>query len=615
MRNHFIRIADVFFRFIVAEKRRATTVILTLKNGFVGLVLVSAVSLSAIDFAAAADPVKPGGVAAHWKVKPDPPTQPVEWPASLAVSIQQPPRIEEILFPQGHSPFCMVGLDAYESQKGELWNLATGKRVGAIQGTPPKAIKRALSADGKYMALAILDRAQANDIEVWSLETGKQISRFQADERNYSMTILDFAGPDEVLTYTLGQTNGKFGHHLRVWDAKTGNSARQIDLDKNLSGDQRYDISPGRNLLVSIMASDAVIYDLQTGQEKGTITPPNRTEDGQSVSLDGVRFSPDGTELGCLCSGGRGSIIATYDLANGDQKSKCELTAAMKASLQHPASYKGPALEYVSQPNGFLWYGSGFVDRETGLLLWTYKQGILEFSHWRRIITPAGMIVSTGGNGARKIQVVPFPAEDLEQALTDYRSDKPALIKPGEKVKVVVKVTEVRFGTKEEATKAIEEVLAERLADDGLEVADDGNTILNVKYKEGAGKVLKEIKGGSSRGGGTPTGRTVQSTAAEVDLSWTTKDGKTKVFAHKLDLDPSMLTVRTNEEVTAAVAHKQVFAILKLQLAGLPMPFFVPLDKSGLSLPMVSNSSMAAPLSKADALKKKIEARKNLGKK
>ena len=588
---------------------------LNFKNCFVAVGLLVATSLFSSGFAVAADPVKPGGVAARWKVKPDPPSQPIEWPAALSVNIQQPPRIEEILLPQGHSQFVLTGLDAYESQKAELWNLATGKRVGAIQGTPPKAIKRALSEDGKYLALSILDRAQANDIEVWSLETGKRLSKFQADDRAYSMTILDFAGPDEVLTYTFGQTAGKFGYHLRVWDAKTGNSVRQMDLDKNLSGDQRYDISPGRNLLVSIMSSDAVIYDLQTGQEKGSITPPNRMEDGQSVNLDGVRFSPDGTELGCLSGGSRGSIISTYDLANGDQKSKCELTAAMKSSLQHPASYKGPALEYVSQPNGFLWYGSGFVDRETGLLLWTYKQGILEFSHWRRIITPAGMIVSTGGHDVRKIQVVPFPAADLEKALADYRSDKAALIKPGEKVKVVVKVTDVRFGTKDEATKEIEGVLAERLADDGLEVADDGGTILNVKYKESAGKVLKEMKGGTIRGGGTPTGKTVQSTAAEVEMSWTTKDGKTKVFEHKLDLDPSMLTVRSNEEVTDAVAHKQVFAILKLQLAGLPMPFYVPLEKGGLTLPMVTNSSMAAPLSKEDALKKKIEAKKNLGKK
>lgn len=588
---------------------------LNFKNGFVAVRLLVAAALVSSGFAVAADPVKPGGVAARWKVKPDPPSQPIEWPASLSLNIQQPPRIEEILLPHGHSQFVLTGPDAYESQKAELWNLATGKRVGAIQGTPPKAIKRALSEDGKYLALSILDRAQANDIEVWSLETGKRLSKFQADDRAFSMTILDFAGPDEVLTYTLGQTGGKFGYHLRVWDAKTGNSVRQMDLDKNLSGDQRYDISPGRNLLVSIMASDAVIYDLQTGQEKGTVTPPNRMEDGQSVNLDGVRFSPDGTELGCLSGGGRGSIISTYDLASGDQKSKCELTAAMKSSLQHPASYKGPALEYVSQPNGFLWYGSGFVDRETGLLLWTYKQGILEFSHWRRIITPAGMIVSTGGHDVRKVQVVPFPAADLEKAVADYRSDKAALIKPGEKVKVVVKVTDVRFGTKDEATKEIEGVLAERLADDGLEVADDGGTILNVKYKESAGKVLKEMKGGTIRGGGTPTGKTVQSTAAEVELSWTTKDGKTKVYEHKLDLDPSMLTVRSNEEVTDAVAHKQVFAILKLQLAGLPMPFYVPLEKGGLTLPMVTNSSMAAPLSKEDALKKKIEAKKNLGKK
>ena len=51
-----------------------------------------------------------------------------------------------------------------------------------------------------------------------------------ADERNLSMTILDFAGPDEVLTYTFGQQNGKFGYHLRIWDAKTGQVAAAVRL-------------------------------------------------------------------------------------------------------------------------------------------------------------------------------------------------------------------------------------------------------------------------------------------------------------------------------------------------------------------------------------------------
>jgi hypothetical protein len=65
-----------------------------------------------------------------------------------------------------------------------------------------------------------------------------------------------------------------------------------------------------------------------------------------------------------------------------------------------------------------------------------------------------------------------------------------------------------------------------------------------------------------------------------------------------------------NQIDTPDKAREQVFAILKRQLAGLPMPYFVPTDKSLAMLPLTTSSDMVAPLSPQDAMKKKIEAKK-----
>src|SRR4029077_2629429 len=129
--------------------------------------------------------------------------------------------------------------------------------------------------------------------------------------------------------------------------------------------------------------------------------------------------------------------------------------------------------------------------------------------------------------------VLAFPVEKMKESLAAYRADAPALVKPGEKEKVSVKGGEVRFGKPEDAQKSIETVLAERLADDGLEVSDDGATALAVQWKEMEGKTLQEVKGGTPFGrGGTPTGRTVQSTAGELQMKWTSQDGKTTIYEH-----------------------------------------------------------------------------------
>ncbi|HEY2253523.1 MAG TPA: hypothetical protein VGH74_20755, partial [Planctomycetaceae bacterium] len=145
---------------------------------------------------------------------------------------------------------------------------------------------------------------------------------------------------------------------------------------------------------------------------------------------------------------------------------------------------------------------------------------------------------------------------------------------------------------------------------DGLEVGDEGRTLLTVNYKEGVGQTLQEVKGGNRRGGGVPTGRTVQSTSGELQLKWTTKDGKTKIYEHTVNLDPTRLTIRDDGEATDEKARQAVFGILKVQLAGLPMPYFVPEDKSLVALPLATASEMAAPLSAKDAMKKKIDAKK-----
>lgn len=547
-----------------------------------------------------------------WNIKPDPPKSTIEWPEKLNLSIEQPPQAEELLFPTSPSEFCVAGLKAYESDKASLWNLATGKRMGTISGAPRKALRRALSPDGKYMALVVIDPNAPNDVEVWSMESGKRLSAFSADTPEMSLSVLDFAGPGEVLTYTFGQQNGKFANHMRVWAAEKGMPLRQFDFERHISGVDKYDISPGRNYFATIDFPDVKILNLQTGNVNATIAPPTRTEQDQSVTIESVRFSPDGTEIALLCEGQAALVIAIHDLATGKKKLTRDVTAAQKTSLQHAPSYKGPHVEFVTVPNGFLLYGSGFIERDTGLMIWNYRQDSLEFSHWKRILTPAGLIVSTGKSGTRKLHVKPFPAEKLAQAVEAYRGQGTALVKPGEKVKLSVKVSEVRFGKPADAQKSLETVLAERLAEDGLEVADDGSTVMTVQYKETAGKVLQEFKGGSPLGkGGVATGRSVQSTAGELKIKWTSKDGKTQIYNDVIHLDPSRLTVRETGELTDDKIREQVFAILKIQLAGLPMPYFFPADKSLMPLPMLTTSDMAGPAASAEeALKAKIEAKK-----
>ena len=552
--------------------------------------------------------------AAGWEVKPDPPANPVKWPDKLSLDIAQSDRADELLFPSNLSEYVLAGLKHYESDGGELWNLTTGKRVASMKGSPVKAHKRALSPDGQYLAIAALGGDIPGLVEVWSLSSGKKTASIQADEAKMSMTILDFAGPGELLTYTFGNPSGKFVHHLRIWDVQTGKSLRQFDLTQNLSGDDHYQITPGRRYLASLMSRQVEFFDLTNGSKAGALTPPSKTEAGENVSPESFRFSPDGSEVAVLSDSFNASVIRTFDMATGDAKLTHDLPS-FKFGLQHASSYKGPSLDYATDASAFLLFGSALVDHESGLVLWTYQSPPADYNHWQRILTPNGLISSVGPKRACKVQVVKYPAEAMRKSLAALQKDVPAYVKPGDKVAVAVTVGKLQHSDPEKTRADIIKAITERLSNDGIEVADDGTSVIALDYQEGKGKTLQEVQGGKGPIGGTATGKSVTATAATLAIKWTTRDGKTKIWESQLALDPSFISIREGE-ATDAKARDQMFAMLQRQVANQPFPYFVPEDKSLSPLPILSGADEDKPGSKGKtAVQKKIDAKKKkLGK-
>src|SRR5262245_60464209 len=106
--------------------RRVPRVVLLIGAGLCWAGNVAARTLNAAD-----KPNGKTGVASSGScVKADPAGDAFQWPATLKLSIAQGAQAEELLFPSTMSPFCLAGLKAYESDRSELYDLTTGKRVG-----------------------------------------------------------------------------------------------------------------------------------------------------------------------------------------------------------------------------------------------------------------------------------------------------------------------------------------------------------------------------------------------------------------------------------------------------------------------------------------------------
>ena len=431
---------------------------------------------------------------------------------------------------------------------------------------------------------------------------------------------MDFAGPGELLTFSVGEQGGKPGQYLLIWDVETGKLLRQFENNHLNASAGRYEVSPGGAFLATIHNVAVEIIDLKTGQVSGTIKSAKSSERGKNVVLDSFCFSSDGTEIATLCEGSQGGLITVYDMETGDVKLSHELSVGQKKSRQnHWQSYKGPHLQMIANPAGFLMFGSSFIERESGFLIWQFEQSPQEYNNWQRLLTRSGLIGLSAERTPSKLQVLPFPSEKLMQALAAYQGDANALVKLGAKVAVDVEVGEVLFGKSEDVKQKIEKLIAGRLAEDGLEVGDDAATVLKARYTETVAQASPEIKKIF------PENR-VALTLGQLTIVWTSKDAKRSIYESVFNFDPyfqdyeevdilgkqasSAVNLRMKGQLTETTSQQMVFEALELRLAAARMPYFVPIDKSLLSLPAITKSASAATVPSPNSGKSKMDSKK-----
>lgn len=564
-------------------------------------------------------PAAPANNPVGWNVAVDPPATKLEWPEKLELSIPIPGRGDEILYPTGHSPFVAIGFDFYESAGAQMWNLATGKKVGEIQGQPSKKFMRTVSPDGKYLAIRVLDSnpVVTNKVELWSFETGKMASTFDCDEPKIQLSILDFAGPDQFFSYTSGQgQGGKFWHRLKIWNIPTGTVVQQMEIDGGSINQYIYTFSPGRKYFTTILNNGTIFaYDVQAGKVAGKMTLPQASDIEPNLNPEAMMYSPDGSKLIVLSDGTKETRIMTVDVKTGKRDAEQDLTFAGRvlSAIYGSASYKGPKMACLPGDSGYLLAGSVFVDAASGRVVWYLKSAVGVYNHAQRLPISSGLIITEGPDNAKRFGVIEIPWDKIRASLKAIKDEKGGVIRPGMSVALDIQVGKLQHGKPEETKASLAEVLTERLAAEGIEVKEGEPSVLQVLYQEAAGNTLAESTRalGQRPDQATPTGRTVQATQANLKISWRDK-GKKAIWATEIPVNPSFLIMRG--EATAENARESMFGMVKMSLFAQPIPYFVPEDKTDKSLVQLpgfseltnaSNSAASRTKMRLDAAKKK----------
>jgi hypothetical protein len=533
---------------------------------------------------------KASSTGAAWKLEVDPPPEPLKIPDEPGYTIDVPSG-DGALFPLTPSNFVALGKNQGDADFRQVFDLRTKQSVGEIRGKHDFSDEAKLSPDGQFLLVEHKGGPPSGprSVAVWSFRTGEIEKTFVASPTPAFITLLGFAKGNLAVT---SRYIGK-GDMISLWDVSTGKLAREF-LGPPSYQKESVAFSPGGRYL-ALVSNDPMllIADVTTGILAGRAAIPK----GNALYIQplGLSFSPDGSELAGLFTAAPDTKLVVWDVATGKVVVDHVIKGNPKNNVLGAGSYPGRPVEWLPDGSAWLLFGHTLVDRAKGRPVWMFRGGPGDFEIGYRVMADNDrMLAVVGKRGDHRLEIVTLPWAKVDAALKGIEAKAPAYVRAGQPVTVKVDVDAVRFGNAEEVRKALYQTLTERLAADGIPVANGQTTVLHARYGEAQGKTLNEVKGrGPLPGfrGGTPTGRTVQATKAECDIAWEVP-GIGAVWTDRIDFDPSNLMVRG--EATDAKAREAAFGALRYSLNGLRLPYFIPKGGALATLPGVTEISSAS---------------------
>ncbi|QDT29182.1 hypothetical protein Enr10x_45310 [Gimesia panareensis] len=551
-----------------------------------------------------ATPNPPSQPQQQWTSLVDPPLITADWPESSRLKIDLKNAEEELVVPSSSSPVVAVHYKNRNLHHFEIWNLATEKKIGELTFTPPRewlilSPKFKLSVDGKYLLAQILERdTNIPKLICWDTTTGKIISEMEIDAPRTVISLYEICGDQWAFVQLIRNVDNKFKTILKRWDLKTGKLDKEVEIKSTEFASHSYAISPGGHYLVTNASNKIFFYDLQTlklltQQElDGSYLDPR----AKYYSLSTVNFSTDGKELGLLLTQSGQTEVWIINLKDGQPERKFQVAGNLSEQFREP-SYSGNNLELTPSGKSFLLYGALLVDRQTQRSVWLFQPPPNVIIRRPLYLTPHYLFAGTDSalkdaqgrlkrNRKPQLVTVPLPEKQITDSLAAYQSQSDVILGAGTKVSIDINVGAIKFGKADEVKEVLQEVLQERLEADGLEVAADQPLVFQMEYQEQEGNKLQMSKRTRPSAGNplgrTPTGETLQTTAAAFKLSWIDKPSKRTLWSKQVLVNPRFLILRN---ATEQAAREQMFEGLQNRLMGELIPYFIPKEKGLSRLP------------------------------
>ncbi|NOX55827.1 MAG: hypothetical protein GXP27_15575 [Planctomycetes bacterium] len=311
----------------------------------------------------------------------------------------------DLVFPATSSAFVAAGSNFQEKNIREVWDLRTGKRVGAVRGELA-VLRGALSPDAGYYA----GFSKSKDrIVLFDVRQGKQVATITLKTRAVTDRLL-FARPDRLLRIVHRRP-------VQVWKVPEGTLERTIEVPKYFQ-EASGAISPGGRYLAIIAAEKAGgtqtlrVYDLESGAVVGKRPLRSYSETG-AVKCSGLEFSPDGKELAAMIDDYQRFWLVCWDVATGNEVEEWELRSEWKRDVPPGVNHSLSVLWFPNRQRWLL-FGNHVFDRKAGDVVWSLPKTFNALE--RRVLDDERIVAAEGRARNVIVRTLRLSAEQLARA-------------------------------------------------------------------------------------------------------------------------------------------------------------------------------------------------------
>jgi len=441
--------------------------------------------------------------------------------------------------------------------------------LGTLEDTWDKiGPERALSSDGRAYAVAHDDdKGRQTMVSILATMTGKPVHSIQVpqgdDRFGTEVKYLRFSAPRTLLVIC----RRSLEHLAVVYDVNSGKVTKQFKVAG--ADERRTDCSPDGKYLVTGGLDKASIYDIETGREIARLVEPPKEGLKSFLYAGPLAFSPTGNEIAALL--GRRVICWNLD------------GAVVYDEPCGPDSPINELIQWIPDGSGWLVRNRFLMLREPKLVVWELRE-----KGTPRFIDRDRLFIFRDGYSDREVVLFPVPWEHLDGAVAALKAGAPALLKPGDSVRLDIQVGQTRFSTPQEAEKQLRDAFTELCAASGIQVADGSRHVLSVQYSEAAGETREVVEGSRIP---TPfskprsTGQRLQETTCRLHARLALPDREEPLWETDYDSGRSYSVFG---EATDAAMRKQVFDMMLFRLKQGSIPCFIPQEPGTASLPLIS---------------------------